>query len=240
MKLGIMQPYFFPYLGHFSLISSVDKWVVFDVTQYTPKTWMNRNRILHPKTGWQYVTVPLSNSSSSIKTSEARVLNLADTKKSILGKLSHYKKKAPYFHKVIKLVQQAFDDTSSDSLVSLNISALRSVCDYLEIPFSYMVCSELELDYPQNMSPGDWAPYICESLSATEYVNPAAGKDLFTVSDFGSRGICLYFSEFTEFTYETSLNTYEPNLSILDVMMWNSPEDIMAGLRSGIKLVEAF
>ena len=29
-----MQPYFFPYLGHFSLISSVDKWVVFDVTQY--------------------------------------------------------------------------------------------------------------------------------------------------------------------------------------------------------------
>jgi len=55
MRLGIMQPYFFPYLGHFSLISSVDKWIVFDVTQYTPKTWMNRNRILHPKTGWQYV-----------------------------------------------------------------------------------------------------------------------------------------------------------------------------------------
>jgi hypothetical protein len=35
MKLGIMQPYFFPYLGHFALIAAVDEWVVFDVTQYT-------------------------------------------------------------------------------------------------------------------------------------------------------------------------------------------------------------
>ena len=49
VKLGIMQPYFFPYLGHFALIAHTDAWVVFDITQYTPKTWMNRNRVLHPK-----------------------------------------------------------------------------------------------------------------------------------------------------------------------------------------------
>ena len=48
MRLGIMQPYFFPYLGHFALIANVDAWIVFDVTQYTPRTWINRNRVLHP------------------------------------------------------------------------------------------------------------------------------------------------------------------------------------------------
>jgi WbqC-like protein family len=50
MRLGIMQPYFCPYLGHFALIAAVDQRIVFDVTQYTPKTWMNRNPILHPDT----------------------------------------------------------------------------------------------------------------------------------------------------------------------------------------------
>ena len=82
-----MQPYFFPYLGHFSLIASVDRWYVFDITQYTPRTWMNRNRILHPHDGAQYVTVPLSNSSNSIKTSEARILDLSAARQSIVGKL---------------------------------------------------------------------------------------------------------------------------------------------------------
>jgi hypothetical protein len=239
MRLGIMQPYFFPYLGHFSLIASVDKWIVFDVTQYTPKSWMNRNRILHPKTGWQYVTVPLSNSSISIKTSEAKVLNLAETRQSIIGKLSHYKKTAPYFHQVNKVVQQAFDGALGDSLVSLNVSALCAVCDYLNIPFSYQICSKLSLDYPPKLESGDWAPYICQKLGAAEYVNPAGGKDIFDISVFQQRGITLYFAEFTEFKYATPAYSYEPNLSILDVMMWNSRENIVVGLKQGTKLIKA-
>jgi hypothetical protein len=30
MKLGIMQPYFLPYIGYFQLISAVDKYVLYD------------------------------------------------------------------------------------------------------------------------------------------------------------------------------------------------------------------
>ena len=145
MKLGIMQPYFFPYLGHFSLINSVDKWVVFDVTQYTPKTWMNRNRILHPSSGWQYVTIPLANSSISIKTSEAKVLSVSNSKRSIIGKLSHYKK-APFFHQVNELVKNVFNQTTDSSLVNLNINTLSTVCEYIGIPFDFKICSELDLD----------------------------------------------------------------------------------------------
>lgn len=235
-----MQPYFFPYLGHFSLIASVDQWIVFDVTQYTPKTWMNRNRILHPAAGWQYVTVPLLNSSISIKTSEARVLNLAETKRSITGKLSHYKKTAPYFYQVNKVVQRAFDGSLDDSLVNLNVCALSAVCDYLDIPFSYQICSKLALNYPPKLKPGDWAPYICQNLGASEYVNPAGGKDIFDVSVFQHQDIALYFAEFEEFKYATPGYSYEPHLSILDVMMWNAPESIVAGLRRGTKLIRAF
>jgi hypothetical protein len=234
-----MQPYFFPYVGHFALIDSVDEWIVFDVTQYTPKTWMNRNRILHPKTGWLYVTVPLANSSNSILTSEARVLDLVKTQQSILGKLSHYRKKAPYYVEVTNIVQHAFTASSNDSLVNLNVNALNAVCDYLQIAFKYQIASELPLDYPPDLGPGDWAPFICEKLGATEYVNPIGGRDLFDITVFQDRGISLLFADFTEFEYATTPYSYEPHLSILDTMMWNAPRDIVAALKSGTTLLEA-
>lgn len=239
MKIGVMQPYFFPYLGHFALIASVDEWVVFDVTQYTPKTWMNRNRILHPKEGWQYVTVPLANSSISIKTFEAKVLNLADTKQSIIGKLSHYKKHAPYFYAVNKIVRQAFDTAVDDSLVSVNVSALISVCEYLGIPFSYKIASQLIQEYPKNLSAGEWAPFICKTIGATEYFNPMSGRSLFEPSVFEEMKVSLNFSEFSEFKYITAPYQYEPHLSILDVMMWNSPEEITTAIKQGTTLLKA-
>lgn len=239
MKAGIMQPYFFPYLGHFSLISSVDKWLVFDITQYTPKTWMNRNRILHPQTGWQYITVPLSNSSISIKTSDAIVLDLNKTQKTTLGKLSHYKKYAPYFSQVMDVVEDAFNRSVDDSLVSLNISALSATCQYLKIPFIYERCSMLNITYPPTLNAGEWAPYICNALDVSEYVNPISGKHIFDPSLFKQNGINLYFAEFAEFIYATKPYTYEAHLSILDVMMWNSPESIHAHLKKGTTLLKA-
>lgn len=239
MRLGIMQPYFFPYLGHFALIASVDQWIVFDVTQYTPKTWMNRNRILHPKSGAMYVTVPLANSSNSIKTWEAKVLDPAEAKKSIIGKLSHYKKRAPYYDQVNNIVNQTFKNSADDTLVGLNVSALNAVCEYLNISFQHQICSKLSLEYPESLGPGEWAPYICHQLGATEYVNPIGGKDLFNASTFRESGVALYFAEFEEFKYPTPSYSYEPNLSILDVMMWNSPEAILAAIKNNTGLTKA-
>ena len=52
MVLGIMQPYFFPYLGYYQLMMAVERWIVFDIVKYADRSWMNRNRVLHPTTGW--------------------------------------------------------------------------------------------------------------------------------------------------------------------------------------------
>ncbi len=46
MKIAIMQPYFFPYIGYFQLIESVDLFVLYDNIKYTKKGWINRNRFL--------------------------------------------------------------------------------------------------------------------------------------------------------------------------------------------------
>lgn len=239
MRLGIMQPYFFPYLGHFALIASVDEWIVFDVTQYTPKTWMNRNRILHPNTGWQYVSVPLSNSSTSIRTHEARLVSLANTERELLGKLTAFRRHAPFYRQATELVRTAFAGVRDDSLCALNFSALRAVCEYLGLPFKARICSELQLEYPATMSAGEWAPFICEALGATSYVNPVSGRELFDPARFSRSGIELLFAGFGELRYDPAPFKYEPHLSILDVLLWNSPERITQALREHTTLIAA-
>ena len=238
MKLGIMQPYCFPYLGHFSLIAHTDAWVVFDITQYTPKTWMNRNRVLHPKDGWNYVSVPLANSSISIKTSEAQVLQLDGARRSVLGKLTHYRR-APYYKAVEALVQESMADRGDASLVKLNVRGLEAVCRYLGLPFDYRICSELDLPLPDKLPPGEWAPTISAALGASGYVNPIGGRELFDPPAFASRGIDLQFLSFDHPVYEVGAYRFEPGLSILDVLMWNDPQRVVKMLREGTTLVAA-
>lgn len=236
-RIGIMQPYFFPYLGHFGLISSVDEWLVFDVTQYTPRSWISRNRVLHPKQAWTYISVPLAKSSISIKIHEARILNVAAAKKSLLGKLSHYRQAAPRYGAVVDLVEETFADLTDDSLVHLNVRGLSAVCRHLEIPFRFRILSETGFKPAQNPGPGGWAPMVCEYLGATSYVNPVGGRALFDPADFAARGIDLLFADTEPLRYKTGRFEFEPGLSILDVLMWNAPHKVSDWLRKHTHLV---
>jgi hypothetical protein len=229
-----MQPYFFPYLGYFALVERCDSWVVFDVTQYTPKTWMNRNRVLHPAGSWNWVTVPLANSSNSMRIHEARVLDLAKARNGVLGKLSHYRRRAPHWRAVEQLVNAAFDSAVADSLVSLNTSAMHAVCRHLEIGFEPLVCSDLGLDLSGVGHPGGWAPTIAAALGATKYLNPVGGAQLFVAEEFNQLGIALEFLEFPPFEYSVTPYNFEPGLSVLDVLMWNDASTVRAALATAV------
>lgn len=235
-----MQPYFFPNMAHFALISSVDHWVVFDITQYTPKSWITRNRVLHPESGWNYFSLCLERSSTTLKISDVMVKSLSDNEKMLLGKLSHYKKSAPYYRQVICLVKKVFELTKSNLLVDLNINSLAVICQYLSIEFKYDICSKLAISYPEKMLPGQWAPYISQKLRAQEYVNPIGGEHLFMVDEFTQRNITLSFAKFTSYCYQVYGYDFVDGLSILDVMMWNSPEKIREVLLTHIHIRQAF
>jgi hypothetical protein len=234
MRAGIMQPYFFPYLGHFALVQHSDAWVVFDVTQYTPKTWMNRNRVLHPAGSWNWITVPLANSGRSIRISEARVLDGIKARNSAIGKLSHYRRKAPFWRMVEDLVSAAFDGAADDSLVALNVSALSVVCRYLGIQFEPLICSQLGIDFSGVTHPGGWAPVAAAAIGANRYLNPIGGHALFSEADFIERGLSLEFLEFPMFEYDSSPFTFQPGLSIIDVLMWNDVSAVCSALSEAV------
>ncbi|MDX1668824.1 MAG: WbqC family protein [Limnobacter sp.] len=239
MKLGIMQPYFFPYLGHFALIAHTDQWVVFDITQYTPKTYMSRNEVLKQNGGRQRIFAELNNASIHIKTHAATLANPTKTHKQLLGSLSHYKKHAPHYFEVVRIVNETFESLAKSrqpqSLVQLNQTGLQAVCSYLNLPFHAVKASELKLNIPDSMLPGQWAPLICKHLQATGYINPIGGKGLFNRKDFDEAGVQAEFLELPALLYETGAYPFEPNLSVLDVLMWCTPETIKEHLLTQAK-----
>ncbi|MCA9171698.1 MAG: WbqC family protein, partial [Planctomycetales bacterium] len=95
MIVGLMQPYFFPYVGYFDLIHEVDLWVVFDTVQYIRRGWMNRNRVLHPDTGWQYINVPIDRCPQTTAIEQVQIVATHDWRSRILGQLQHYRRHAP-------------------------------------------------------------------------------------------------------------------------------------------------
>jgi len=239
VKLAIMQPYFFPYLGHFALIAAVDEWIVFDISQYTRKSWISRNRVLRPEGGWQYISMPLENSSIHISISQARIANPGDQERYVLGKISHYAKRAPYYPEVCQIVRNTFAHPADGSLASLNIRGLQMVCRYLRLPFHYRVCSQLALEFPHKLAAGGWAPWIAAKLAADVYINPIGGRALFDPAGFSSEGTDLRFLDFKRFVYATPGYSFENDLSILDVLMWNSPEVVARTIRENSALISA-
>ncbi|WP_310599621.1 WbqC family protein [Desulfobulbus sp.] len=235
MIAGIMQPYFFPYFGYFDHIFRCDTWIVFDLTQYAPKSWMTRNRIQHPKQGWQYINCDV-HGSIKMSISTTKLCDRMKTQNKVLGQLDHYKKHAPYYKQVVHIVERAFDTARSDSLTDIDVSGLSAVCDYLAIPFRPIIASEAGFRLPEITHPGQWALEICTLLGAGTYLNTPGGRALFRPEEFAQRGIRLGFTGIPSFAYDCKPYAYEPHLSILDVLMWNSPEEVRA--QCGRKPVE--
>ncbi len=232
MKLGIMQPYFFPYCGYFHLINQVDEWVVFDVVNYKRRSWMNRNRILHPDKEWQYVNYPVKKAPSGTKIENIQGKDHDKARAKIVAQLDFYKKKAPYTDVAVDVVNEVFSRCVSHSLVDVCVSGLTVVCERLDIEFNYCILSKLNIQLPEISKPGQWALEISKALNATEYLNPIGGQEIFNEEAFRQSNIALNFSDPAAVRYDVSPFKFVSNLSILDVMCWMSPQQIKNQLDS--------
>lgn len=227
MKIGLMQPYAFPYLGYFQLINHVDKWVVFDDIQYITKGWVNRNRILHPdvKKEWQYFTVPIKKCSRETRIRNIEICDTIEWRRTFHGKLTSYKKNAPFYAETVEFIDDCISYRSS-SLTEWLVHTLESICNYLDIPFDYSIISQKEFNSDKVCHPGQWALEIAESMNAAEYVNPAGGYRIYNESEFKERNIDLNFLQSNLPIYVQRRGYFVPGLSIIDIMMWNDKKSI--------------
>lgn len=226
MKLAIMQPYFLPYIGYFSLIKNTDNFILLDSVQSIYHGWIERNRILKQNIGWLYIKVPLIKHSQKTLIKDLRIDNSQNWKQKILSQLEHYKKKAPFYFKVIKLINKLFEYEYND-IVSVNKKAIILILEYLGINKRVSIFSEMNLKIDIPKSPDEWALNICQSIgNISEYWNLAGGVSFFDKDKYEKLGISLKFHKVILKQYEQKRTIFEPGLSIIDVMMFNSKGEI--------------
>jgi len=228
MKIAIMQPYFFPYIGYLSLIKQTDSMILLDEVQFIRHGWIERNRILKPESGWQYISVPLIKKSYTTTIKDTEINNSSDWKTKLVRQVEHYKKRAPFYRKTLAVLEDALN-IETQSITELNMHVLGSVCAYLGIQANISIFSHLNIQIEPPSAPDEWALNICKNIEGvSEYWNPIGGMEFFDKSKYLSANINLVFQKNHLPAYrQLKPNAeFEAGLSIIDVMMFNSPEDI--------------
>lgn len=203
MRIAIMQPYFFPYLGYFELIKTVDIFIFLTDVQYIRKGWVNRNRI-RSNNNWQYLTVPVHKASRYSLIYEMKMISGWGQKhcsiiENTYGKMVIENQLYKFF---ILLDRQ-------ENLCKMLCDSLIFTANYLGIGTKFMDSRDFGINKRKQWKLID----ICKVVGAKTYVNASGGRDLYQKEDFNKEGIELEFMIKKE---------YKNNFSILDLIFGKS------------------
>jgi hypothetical protein len=222
MKLGIMQPYFFPYIGYWQLMKVVDKYIIYDDVNFIKGGWINRNKILINGEG-KLINLRMYNASQNKLINQVEVLGNPVYNKELLKTLEVCYKKAPYYDDVFPVIESIITLDEKNLARYLEFS-IRRVSEYLSIDTELIVSSAITKN--NDLRGQDKVIEICKVLGADEYINAIGGQALYSPEDFAAQRIQLKFLKTGEIRYQQFKNEFVQNLSIIDVMMFNSIEEV--------------
>lgn len=223
MKIAIMQPYIFPYIGYFQLIHEVDKFVFYDDVNFIKRGWINRNRLL--VNGKESLfTIALIKASQNKLINEIEIFQDSKNLQQFLKTLEYNYKNAPYFDTVFNLVLDIINRPYT--LISdLAINSIKIVSHYLEIDTLFEISSE-NYSETKGLGKSERLIAISQKAKADTYVNSIGGKEMYTNDSFEKSGLKLHFIESDYIEYTQFDNEFVPWLSIIDLMMFQSKEEI--------------
>lgn len=224
MKIAVMQPYFLPYLGYFQLINAVDKFVFYDDVNFIKKGWINRNNFLLNGNPHLF-TIPLKQASQNRKINTIQLSIDEKWVKSFFKTLEQAYKNAPYYNNVIELLIKIFDKKTLFISELAKLSIIETA-QYLSIPttfeFTSAIYNNVELKGSSRILD------ICRKENADTYINPIGGRELYDKKDFAETGIQLFFQKMKTVSYTQFEHDFVPSLSMLDVIMFNSPQQSLS------------
>jgi hypothetical protein len=229
MKLAVMQPYFFPYIGYFQLISVVDKFIIYDDVNYINRGWINRNNILiNGKAG--LITLPLCNATQNRYIKDIVPDFQNKQRDNILRTIEHSYKKSSYFNAVFNILNNLFN-IKSVSISEFNYICIQSICDYLGITTKLIPSSTIYENI--ELSGQNRIIDICKKENASSYFNPIGGTELYDKECFRKEGLDIYFIKTNTIVYKQYKNSdkFVPNLSVIDLIMNNSISEIQIFLK---------
>jgi hypothetical protein len=224
MKLAIMQPYFFPYIGYFQLIKAVDTFVIYDDVSYMKSGWINRNSILINNKK-SFVTINLKNASSFKLINQ---IDIGNNKEKVLKSINFSYAKAPFFKETFHIVNGIIN-YGNNNLAKFAANSVKTIAEYLDLKTGFLVSSNIEKN--NTLKGQEKVIDICKRLRAREYINAIGGTRLYSKEKFHDNGIILRFLESRSAEYKQLDNEFIPSLSIIDVLMFNSREKVKEMLK---------
>lgn len=224
MKISIMQPYIFPYIGYFQLINSVDKFIVYDDVNYIKQSWINRNSILVNGKAFRF-SVPLHKQSSFEKINKTLLIEkgYSEWADKLLKTIEINYKKSPSFHNVYPILEKFFK-SKNYYISELALNSLKLVTEYIGITTEFVNSSEKYTN--QDLTSQARILDICLREKVDTYINTSGGTKLYSKSDFLERNIDLKFIISEEIAYKQFNSNFIPRLSIIDVLMFNDVSTI--------------
>ncbi|MDH5934309.1 WbqC family protein [Vibrio splendidus] len=219
MRLAVMQPYLFPYLGYYQLVGSADKFVIYDDVNYIKHGYINRNSILVSGKAQRF-TIAVPGMSQNKKISE---LNYDNNVKKLLKTIEQSYRKAPNFDAVFSLVREVLLDPNR-SISNIAGNSIRSVFEYLDINKEILLSSDIGNN--KSLNAKERLIEMTQLLGCDHYVNSPGGQELYSKSYFINKGVNLSFINTLPYSYSQDSTDFVPHLSIIDVLMWNSREDV--------------
>ncbi|WP_417522031.1 WbqC family protein [Marinobacter sp.] len=212
MKLAVMQPYLFPYIGYFQLIHASDLFLIYDDVAYIKQGYINRNAISSPN-GVTRFTIPVPGASSNKLIKE---LSFSNNVTKVLSTIEQSYSKAPHFADVFPLVERVLQHEDR-SIASVCMRSYQEIFSYLGIQKRFRKTSEL--DYDRTASAKDRLIALSHKFEADCYINAPGGRSLYFKDDFEKHGVRLQFIDTLPIQYQQGGRDFAPNLSIIDVLM---------------------
>ena len=222
MKLAIMQPYLFPYVGYYQLITAVDTFVIYDDINYIKGGWINRNRILLNAKASLF-SLQLVHKSPNKLINEIKIVPEGNNRGKILAMVSLAYKRAPMYDNIFPLIKEILMNNESNLSEYLYFSLLK-VTNYLGLSTKLIKSSGISKTF--TLRAESKILDICSRLNSSTYINAIGGMTLYNKGNFLANKIKLKFIKMKDIKYKQYGNNFVPNLSIIDLMMFGSKLEI--------------
>ncbi len=218
-----MQAYFFPYIGYFQLINSVDRFLLYENVAFRPGTWMTRNHILPRNGRLTPIFIPAVHGGPDRAIREVGIAPLKNWRTRLLDEVRHAYGRAAFFEETFELLNGIFAEDLG-TVHDLNSAAVTAVCRHLGIRTEIRSDNAACLDLEKGLTSGPERKTarivaICRKEGASVYCNPIGGQVLYRREDFAREGITLLFLRTKGVAYRQFVTGFTPDLSIIDVLM---------------------
>lgn len=221
-RTAIMQPYFFPYIGYYQLLHACHRFIALDDAAFIKKGWINRNRILLGGSD-HMLTIPLRSASQNTPIRDTLIAPDDGWKRKLMRSLDHSYAKAHMFESIrprlLRLIEEA-----EGSIAELAERSLRMVLDHVDLSRPIERASDLGVS--TDLRGEERIIAICERVGTNTYINASGGRELYNEQHFHQKGMELRFMNTGAIEYDQGGTPFVPNLSMIDVLVWNTPERV--------------